>query len=121
MGTSDVPREVRVAEAEMLLQKQLAMPAHASVAHVETSAMRYVEAAEYSMSVGCPFLAVYQIGIAEGVAMALRDVVGFNAGIHEHAVLRAVLQKALAIRTEVAKMHQESSITESEEIEIPIH
>lgn len=114
-GQDATAHEVRVEEAERALAVALACPAHQSVAHVNASAMRFVEAAEYSLSKGCPLLALYQIGVAEGIATALRDVVGVDGGAHEYGVLKAVLRKMSEIRLQVAREHPESAI------KIPVH
>jgi hypothetical protein len=120
--SSPVSPEVRKAEAERRLQVLLKHPTHPSVANVNASALNYVEAAEYSLSVGCPLLALYQIGVAEGIATALREVAGVASGLKEYAVLTAVLRKVMEIRCRVARKYPESptKLRESEEVEIPI-
>jgi hypothetical protein len=102
-GTDVTPHEVRVKEAAQSLAVSLACEPHESVAHVNANAMSYVEAAEYSMANGEALTALYRIGVAEGIAIALRDVVGLNGGAHEQAVLKTVLQKMVEIRLECGR------------------
>jgi len=83
-------------------------PAHPSVAHVRLNAMAYAESAEAAMAHGCPMIALYQIGVAEGIAMALQAVAGYTEGVREHTVLRTVLQKMLVLRCEAARRNNES-------------
>lgn len=115
MGSNSTPHEVRVEEARQQLAEGIERPAHPSVAHVNATALNFVKAAEHSMEQGCPLLALYQIGVAEGIATALRDVVGFNTGTREHAILSTVLRKMMEIRLAVAKSHPESPR------QIPVH
>lgn len=106
-------RARRTIEHAEQVEKNLKAAPHPSVANVHSNALNFVEAAEHALAKGCPVHANYLIGVAEGIAMVLREVPGVNAATpRETAVLSKVHEAVSRIRLAVTRAHPESSVAE---------
>lgn len=105
-----VPTEVRAAEERRKLEAMVAHPAHRTVAHVQLSALAHLEAAEHALAAGEHLRALHVIGVAEGIAEALRAVAGGVEGLREVAVATTVARKAAEVKTLIARLSAEGRL-----------
>jgi hypothetical protein len=97
MGADSASHETRVAEHKAKIARAASSEPHASVAHVNADALRYLEAAEKAIEEGNNVHALYLVGVAEGIANALADVAGL-AGVREAAVREMVSKRVIEVR-----------------------
>jgi hypothetical protein len=106
MKTSSRPNfsdQVRQEESMRKTEEAIQLPPHESVKHVNADALRFLAAAEEALRNDNLYEALYLVGMAQGVAIALRDVAGALEGIREGAVLRKVAMLACELSLKAAQ------------------